>query len=139
MAVRRHHAPTHVGHPASTTRRRHRSTAAGHRHGRRNRDGSKRRFGDRARPARSPPTPRSHRRGFHRRAARYRPDLTAAGNMYVITPHGGDFPQPVEVSIPAPTVTLAADSGTQDRQGAAQRAMGIARRHVIADGKLSAK
>lgn len=32
--------------------------------------------------------------------------LTAAGSMYVITPHGGDFRQPVEVSIPAPRVTL---------------------------------
>lgn len=33
-------------------------------------------------------------------------DLTGAGNIYVITPHGGDFAQPVEVRIPAPTVTL---------------------------------
>lgn len=33
-------------------------------------------------------------------------DLTASGSMYVITPHGGDFPNPVEVRIPAPTVTL---------------------------------
>ncbi len=32
--------------------------------------------------------------------------LTSAGSMYVITPHGGDFQQPVEVSIPAPNVTL---------------------------------
>ncbi|MFL6576343.1 MAG: hypothetical protein ACJ8MR_06990, partial [Povalibacter sp.] len=33
-------------------------------------------------------------------------DLTAAGNMYVITPHGGEFSAPVEVRIPAPNVTL---------------------------------
>jgi len=32
--------------------------------------------------------------------------LTSAGNTYVITPHGGAFRQPVEVHIPAPTVTL---------------------------------
>jgi alpha-tubulin suppressor-like RCC1 family protein len=32
--------------------------------------------------------------------------LAAAGNTYVITPHGGDFAQPVEVRIPAPNVTL---------------------------------
>jgi 6-phosphogluconolactonase (cycloisomerase 2 family) len=32
--------------------------------------------------------------------------LVAAGNTYVITPHGGDFGQPVEVRIPAPNVTL---------------------------------
>lgn len=32
--------------------------------------------------------------------------LVTAGNTYVITPHGGDFEQPVEVRIPAPTVTL---------------------------------
>jgi len=32
--------------------------------------------------------------------------LTAAGATYVITPHGGDFAQPVEVRIPAPGVTL---------------------------------
>jgi hypothetical protein len=32
--------------------------------------------------------------------------LTAAGNMYVITPHGGDFADAVQVSIPAPSVTL---------------------------------
>jgi hypothetical protein len=32
--------------------------------------------------------------------------LTAAGNTYVVTPHGGDFVVPIEVSIPAPAVTL---------------------------------
>jgi hypothetical protein len=32
--------------------------------------------------------------------------LTRAGNTYVITPHGGDFAQPVEVRIPAPNVSL---------------------------------
>ena len=32
--------------------------------------------------------------------------LTSAGSMYVITPHGGDFQQPVEVNIPVPGVTL---------------------------------
>jgi hypothetical protein len=32
--------------------------------------------------------------------------LAPAGSMYVITPHGGDFAQPVEVSIPVPSVTL---------------------------------
>jgi hypothetical protein len=32
--------------------------------------------------------------------------LAPAGNVYVITPHGGDFAQPVEVRIPAPAVTL---------------------------------
>jgi hypothetical protein len=32
--------------------------------------------------------------------------LTAAGSMYVITPHGGDFADGIEVRIPAPTVTL---------------------------------
>ncbi|HEU4779687.1 MAG TPA: hypothetical protein VFS58_07360 [Steroidobacteraceae bacterium] len=32
--------------------------------------------------------------------------LTAAGNMYVITPHGGDFAEGVEVRLPAPNVTL---------------------------------
>ena len=33
-------------------------------------------------------------------------ELTAAGNMYAITPHGGEFSAPVEVSIPVPSVTL---------------------------------
>ena len=33
-------------------------------------------------------------------------DLTAAGDIYVITPHGGDFSAGVEVRIPAPRVTL---------------------------------
>ena len=32
--------------------------------------------------------------------------LLAAGNTYVITPHGGEFAQSVEVRIPAPNVTL---------------------------------
>jgi len=32
--------------------------------------------------------------------------LTGAGNIYIVTPHGGDFAQPVEVRIPAPTTTL---------------------------------
>lgn len=32
--------------------------------------------------------------------------LTNAGSVYVITPHGGEFKQPVEVRIPAPAVTL---------------------------------
>ena len=32
--------------------------------------------------------------------------LGGAGNVYVITPHGGRFAQPVEVSLPAPNVTL---------------------------------
>jgi hypothetical protein len=33
-------------------------------------------------------------------------DLSASGNMYVITPHGGNFALPVELRIPAPAVTL---------------------------------
>jgi hypothetical protein len=33
-------------------------------------------------------------------------ELTASGSMYVITPHGGDFADGVEVRIPAPAVTL---------------------------------
>ena len=32
--------------------------------------------------------------------------LLAAGNTYVITPHGGEFAQSVEVRIPVPNVTL---------------------------------
>ena len=32
--------------------------------------------------------------------------LTGQGNTYVITPHGGNFAQPVQVRIPAPAVTL---------------------------------
>jgi hypothetical protein len=32
--------------------------------------------------------------------------LTNAGSVYVITPHGGEFKQPVKVRIPAPAVTL---------------------------------
>ncbi len=32
--------------------------------------------------------------------------LVAAGNTYMVTPHGGAFAQPVEVRIPAPNVTL---------------------------------
>ena len=32
--------------------------------------------------------------------------LVAAGNTYVVTPHGGDFKQLVEVRIPVPAVTL---------------------------------
>lgn len=34
------------------------------------------------------------------------PGLAAAGNTYVVTPHGGEFAQGVEVRIPAPNVTL---------------------------------
>jgi hypothetical protein len=33
-------------------------------------------------------------------------ELTPSGSMYVITPHGGNFAEPVEVRIPAPAVTL---------------------------------
>ncbi len=33
-------------------------------------------------------------------------DLTAAGSMYVITPHGGEFAEGVEVRLPVPNVTL---------------------------------
>jgi hypothetical protein len=32
--------------------------------------------------------------------------LTAAGNTYVITPHGGEFAKPIEVRIPAPALAL---------------------------------
>ena len=32
--------------------------------------------------------------------------LTPAGNTYVITPHGGNFERPVEVSIPVPAISL---------------------------------
>ena len=33
-------------------------------------------------------------------------ELTAAGNMYAITPHGTTFAEPVDIRIPAPGVTL---------------------------------
>ncbi len=33
-------------------------------------------------------------------------ELTAAGSMYVVTPHGGSFPQPAEVRIPLPSIAL---------------------------------
>jgi Tol biopolymer transport system component len=33
-------------------------------------------------------------------------DLAPSGSMYMITPHGGDFAEPIEVRIPAPAVTL---------------------------------
>jgi hypothetical protein len=33
-------------------------------------------------------------------------ELTPAGSTFVITPHGGDFAQPVQVKLPLPSVTL---------------------------------
>jgi hypothetical protein len=39
-------------------------------------------------------------------APQFPAQLTPAGSIYVITPHGGNFEQPVEVSIPLPNVSL---------------------------------
>ena len=45
-------------------------------------------------------------RGDGSRAPALPAGLTGQGNTYVITPHGGNFAQPVQVRIPAPAVTL---------------------------------
>ena len=55
-------------------------------------------------------------------------ELGATGNMYVITPHGGDFAQPVEVSIPAPTVTLLPTQQLKLAKARAQWRMGNSHR-----------
>jgi hypothetical protein len=64
--------------------------------------------------------------------------LTPAGSTYVITPHGGNFLQPVEVSIPLPNVTLL---GTQEFKLAKAEPNGewqILDDSRVVDGKLRA-
>ena len=64
--------------------------------------------------------------------------LKAAGNMYVITPHGGLFARPVEVTIPVPNVTL---SNNQEFRLAKAQPNGqwqVLDDSKVVDGKLTA-
>ncbi len=65
-------------------------------------------------------------------------DLGATGNMYVITPHGGDFMQPVEVSIPAPTLTLLPTQELKLAKAEPNGAWQILTDSTVVDGKLKA-
>ncbi len=65
-------------------------------------------------------------------------ELGATGNMYVITPHGGNFTQPVEVSIPAPTLTLLPTQELKLAKAEPNGAWQILTDSTVVDGKLKA-
>jgi len=66
-------------------------------------------------------------------------ELGATGSMYVITPHGGDFMQPVEVSIPAPSVTLQPNQQLKLAKAEPNGEWEILNDSTVVDGKLKAK
>jgi hypothetical protein len=65
-------------------------------------------------------------------------ELGATGNMYVITPHGGNFLQPVEVSIPAPTLTLLPTQELKLAKAEPNGVWQILTDSTVVDGKLKA-
>ncbi len=65
--------------------------------------------------------------------------LVAAGATYVITPHGGEFAQPVEVRIPAPGVTLQPNQELKLAKAQPGGEWMILSDSVLAEGVLSAQ
>ncbi len=63
--------------------------------------------------------------------------LHTAGNMYVITPHGGEFAEPVEVSIPAPTTPLQPNQALKIAKAEPGGPWVVLDDTELADGKLS--
>ncbi|HET9863612.1 MAG TPA: immunoglobulin domain-containing protein [Steroidobacteraceae bacterium] len=64
--------------------------------------------------------------------------LESVGNIYVITPHGGNFSQPVQVSIPAPTGMLQADQQLKLAKAEPNGQWQILDDAALVDGKLTA-
>lgn len=64
--------------------------------------------------------------------------LIAAGNTYVVTPHGGAFAQPVEVSIPAPNVTLQPNQLLKLAKAHPGGEWEVLEDSTLSDGRLSA-
>jgi len=65
--------------------------------------------------------------------------LTNAGSVYVITPHGGNFAEPIEVSIPAPAVTLQPNQVIKIAKAQPNGEWMVLDDTVLVDGKLKAK
>lgn len=65
--------------------------------------------------------------------------LAAAGNTYVITPHGGEFAQPVEVRIPVPATTLQANQALKLAKAQPGGEWVVLDDSALADGVLSAQ
>ena len=64
--------------------------------------------------------------------------LQAAGNVYVVTPHGGNFAQPVDVKIPVPAVTLLSTQVLKLAKAQPGGAWEILDDSAVVDGKLTA-
>jgi len=62
--------------------------------------------------------------------------LVASGNTYVITPHGGDFAEPVEVRVPVPNVTLQPNQELKLAKAQPGGEWEVLNDTVLADGKL---
>jgi Tol biopolymer transport system component len=65
-------------------------------------------------------------------------DLITAGNVYVITPHGGHFTKPVEVSLPVPAVTLQPNQAFMLAKAEPGGSWEILGDSAVVDGKLKA-
>jgi hypothetical protein len=66
-------------------------------------------------------------------------DMGGTGNIYMVTPHGGDFAQEVEVRIPVPNVTLQPNQQFKLAKAEPGGEWTILNETEIVDGKLSAK
>ena len=64
-------------------------------------------------------------------------DLGATGNVYMVTPHGGDFAEPVEVRIPAPAVTLQPNQALKIAKAEPGGEWVVLDDTKVVDGKLS--
>ena len=67
------------------------------------------------------------------------PDFGATGNTYMVTPHGGDFAEPVEVRIPAPSVALQPNQALKIAKAEPGGEWIVLDDTKLADGKLSTK
>ena len=65
--------------------------------------------------------------------------LAAAGSTFVVTPHGGNFAQPVEVAIPAPTVTLQPNQVLKLAKAQPGGQWEVLEDTTLVDGKLRAR
>ncbi|MBC8055752.1 MAG: hypothetical protein H7Y61_04175 [Rhizobiales bacterium] len=65
--------------------------------------------------------------------------LASAGNTYAITPHGGEFTEPVEVRIPAPTTTLLPNQALRLAKAQPGGEWELLEDTLLADGMLSAR
>jgi hypothetical protein len=65
--------------------------------------------------------------------------LTSSGSVYMVTPHGGSFAQPVEVHIPAPNVTLLPTQELKLAKAEPGGAWAVLGDSTFKDGMLSAK